>query len=271
LPTSKFMPVYCAPLCNWTRPYRGGLVPARQRHSRIALPGRLLIAGRPPGQPHRQEPGHRPSNRDRVRPRQPTNRLGQPPHQREHPATGQPCDREPPEPSHRNPPPSRSVQVITPVEADQSVKQPNPPPEPPRRRLPSGFPLIGANPSRRGEAPPPLAGPSSPDLREKPHPRVRASCRVHASRGPARGPKADADKAITDAVDRHVQTEQDDDQVDSGTAGAVVPLANGPLMARQHPLTEDQAGIEAKNMGPELGRQAGAGDENRTRTISLGS
>jgi hypothetical protein len=46
------------------------------------------------------------------------------------------------------------------------------------------------------------------------------------------------------------------------------PLANGPLMARQLPPTGEP---RARDHGPELGSYCGAGDENRTRTISLGS
>jgi hypothetical protein len=32
-----------------------------------------------------------------------------------------------------------------------------------------------------------------------------------------------ADRAITDAIDRHIKAEQDDDEDDDGSAGALVP------------------------------------------------
>jgi Phage integrase family len=55
----------------------------------------------------------------------------------------------------------------------------------------------------------------------------------HESRG--------ADKAITDAIDRHVHTQQEDgDDEDGGAAGVLVPLANGPLMARRSLPARDQ-------------------------------
>ncbi|MDX6337817.1 MAG: hypothetical protein QOG05_5157 [Streptosporangiaceae bacterium] len=67
--------------------------------------------------------------------------------------------------------------------------------------------------------------------------------RVLVSRG--------ADKAITDAIDRHVKAEQDDtDDEDGGAAGVLVPLANGPLMARQPLPTGDD---RARDHGPDLG------------------
>ena len=78
-----------------------------------------------------------------------------------------------------------------------------------------------------------------------------------------------ADKAITAAIDRHVQTERDDE--DDGTTGDLAPAgswpANGPAAFAARKAGEAQDGSDASD----LALRGGAGDENRTRTISLGS
>jgi hypothetical protein len=78
-----------------------------------------------------------------------------------------------------------------------------------------------------------------------------------------------ADQAITDAIDWHVQAEQPGHD-DDGSAARSLPRANGTLMARK--INKCSGGcprIQRTLAG--LRQRGGAGDENRTRTISLGS
>jgi hypothetical protein len=75
-----------------------------------------------------------------------------------------------------------------------------------------------------------------------------------------------ADKRITDATDSHVQAERGRDDED-GTAGTLVPQANCTEDQQRRRTDEDTCSETA----PELGLYVGAGDGNRTRTISLGS
>jgi hypothetical protein len=77
-------------------------------------------------------------------------------------------------------------------------------------------------------------------------------------------PRRGADQAITRAIDTHVQTEQANNDGSAGMLGGL----GGP---------EDQRGCEG-DQGTGLSilalawaRTRGAGDENRTRTISLGT
>ena len=81
-----------------------------------------------------------------------------------------------------------------------------------------------------------------------------------------------ADKAITDAIDTHVEDEQrKDDETRTALPGPLVPAANGTLMARRPAGPRRRRPSVRKTCfrpGPSC---VGAGDGNRTRTVSLGS
>ena len=111
----------------------------------------------------------------------------------------------------------------------------------------------GRNSSRNhGEAPPGTRWPST---------RRAAMIYQHEARG--------ADKAITDAIDTHVQGEQGQTGGVTDTLGSV---GYGPLMApTQHPTNGScKRKAQIRKTASELGL-CGAGDGNRTRTVSLGS
>ena len=77
-----------------------------------------------------------------------------------------------------------------------------------------------------------------------------------------------ADKAITDAIDKHVDEQRQDDDGDDGTAGVPVPaLPNGTTAGSGDRQTKGQA----SETGSDLAFCMGADDGNRTRTVSLGS
>ena len=85
----------------------------------------------------------------------------------------------------------------------------------------------------------------------------------HAARG--------ADQTITDAIDAHVQAEQRRPGRRAQTVRwALAPPANGTLIARRA-VTIVKHKAQLGDHGPDLGLRVGAGDGNRTRTISLGS
>ena len=76
-----------------------------------------------------------------------------------------------------------------------------------------------------------------------------------------------ADKAITDAIDKHVDDEhRQDNEEDDGLAGARVP-PNGPAAG----LTLKRLKAQCSEPASGLGLRIGADDGNRTRTVSLGS
>ena len=80
-----------------------------------------------------------------------------------------------------------------------------------------------------------------------------------------------ADQTITNAIDAHVQGEQSrPTMTTTARPGRSSPLANGTLMARK--ATTDPTGVQCPDRTPlTWGYSRGAGDGNRTRTISLGS
>ncbi len=76
-----------------------------------------------------------------------------------------------------------------------------------------------------------------------------------------------ADQAITSAIDSHVRTEQGGDESDDGEASTLAPAGlwherSTTVQQRETGHTRIRA-LTRKNV-------PGAGDENRTRTISLG-
>jgi hypothetical protein len=79
-----------------------------------------------------------------------------------------------------------------------------------------------------------------------------------------------ADRAITDAIDTHVQAEQANDDNDDGSAGVLGPVGQWHVSGTedQQPPRNDQD--SGQQPSPDLRLHRGAGDENRTRTISLG-
>ena len=75
-----------------------------------------------------------------------------------------------------------------------------------------------------------------------------------------------ADKAITDAIDKHVDDERhQDDEGDDGPAGGPCP-PNGPSAGSAPKRVKAQYSESASD----LGLYVGSDDGNRTRTVSLG-
>ncbi|GIH28172.1 hypothetical protein Aph01nite_64820 [Acrocarpospora phusangensis] len=82
----------------------------------------------------------------------------------------------------------------------------------------------------------------------------------HAVRG--------ADKSITDAIDRHISSGDDED--DEGTAGVLVPIAYCTLIARKIEKAPETIKARVENCPLTWAFVIGAGDGNRTRAVSLG-
>jgi hypothetical protein len=80
-----------------------------------------------------------------------------------------------------------------------------------------------------------------------------------------------ADHLITNATDAHVQGEQRRDDDEDGSGGALVPA--GLWRAKAGKISNDFRGLVSGRSKPALtwALTLGAGDGNRTRTISLGT
>ena len=80
-----------------------------------------------------------------------------------------------------------------------------------------------------------------------------------------------ADRRITDAIDSTSRPSTARATMTTARPGRSCPLANGTLMARKLGYGPPAARRGLRTMDPDLGLCVGAGDGNRTRTISLGS
>ena len=81
-----------------------------------------------------------------------------------------------------------------------------------------------------------------------------------------------ADLAITSAIDAHIETAKaSQGQPGDGSPEAQLKSGNGPLMAHGDQQDAERARDAMSGVPADLGVSSGAGDGNRTRTISLGS